>query len=183
MVLERGPAMQPHGRPSLLHPPLKLPDQASARGGAPISDGVAVRHRSLDPINTNLGNFITSLGRYRQVRQSWVSSSLSGPGGDPAYNLGFLPPLLEHFALGEGKAEKLELAHAIHIVDVHMRACKTSFQKEKGSNRKIPKGSLTKAYPTTTTATTITTKKRGSLTRQDCWRVNLGLTLRKRSFS
>ena len=138
--------MLPHGRTVLQCHPLKLPDQASARGGAPISDGVAVRHRSLDPINTNLGNFITSLGRYRQVRQSWVSSSL-GLGGDPAYNLGFLPPLLEHFALGEGKAEKLELAHAIHIVDVQLRACKDKLSKRRGVKQEDPKGELDKSLP------------------------------------
>ena len=139
--------MLPHGRPELQCHPLKLPDQASARGGAPISNGVAVRHRSLDPLNTNLGNFITSLGKYRQVRQSWVSSSLSGPGGDPAYNLGFLPPLLEHVALGEGKAEKLELEDAIHIVDVHMRACKDKLSNRKGIKQEDPKGELDKSLP------------------------------------
>ena len=146
-MLRYSPAMQPHGRTVLQCHPLKLPDQASARGGAPISDGVAVRHRSLDPINTNLGNFITNLGRYRQVRQSWVSSSLSGPGGDPAYNLSFLPPLLEHFALGEGKAEKLEPAHAIHIVDMQLRACKDKLSKRRGVKQEDPKGELDKSLP------------------------------------
>ena len=61
MVLECSPVMLPHGRPVLQHPPVKLPDQASARGGAPISDGVAVRHRSLDPTTTHLETYTQSL--------------------------------------------------------------------------------------------------------------------------
>ena len=95
-----------------------------------------------------------------------MSSSPSGPGGGPARtSLGFKPPLLEHFALGGGKAKKLELGSMINNVNAYVRErelAKTSFQKEEGSNRKIPEGSLTKAYPTTTT------KKKSSLTRQDC---------------
>ena len=148
MVLGCCPTMRLHGRTASSHPPTKLPDQACGHGFAPILDGVEARNASLDPITTNLGNYITSLGRNRQARQSWVSSSLSGLGGDPAYtDLSFLPPLLEHFALGEGKAEKLEHSHAIHNVDMQKRACRDKLSQKKGIKQEDPKGELDNSLP------------------------------------
>ena len=145
MLGERGPAMQPHGRQPLFQPPAKLPGQASAHG-LPPSCGGEVRYRSLDPTTTHL---TTSLGRYknRQVRHSWMSSSPSGPGGGPARtSLGFQPPLLEHFALEEGKAKKLELDYMIHNVDMQMRACKDKLSKKKGVKQEDPRGELNKSF-------------------------------------
>ena len=142
MVLGCCPTMRPHGRTASSHPPTKLPDQACGHGFAPILDGVEARNASLDPITTNLGNYITSLGRNRQARQDCVSSSPRGLGGDPVQtSLGCKPPYLEHFALGRGKAKQLELADAIHIVDVHMRACqRQTFNKKRDQTGRSQRG-------------------------------------------
>ena len=140
--------MLPHGRTASSHPPLKLPDQASAHD-LPPSCGGGVRYRSLDPTTTHLETYTQSLGAKigRQARQSWMSSSPSGPGGGPArISLGCKPPYLEHFALGRGKAEQLELSHAIHIVDVQMRACKDKLSKKKGIKQEDPRGELNNSF-------------------------------------
>ena len=145
MVTECCPAMLPHGRTALFHPPLKRPDQACAHGCAPILDGVAARYTSLDPTTTSLENFTNSLGRQlgRQAWRSWVSPRLSGPGGDPANtSLGFKPPLLEHFALGGGKAKELELGHMIQNIHVQERACKDKLSRRKGVKQEDPRGEL-----------------------------------------
>ena len=142
--------MHPHSRSLLIQHPMQLPDQACGHGGAPILDGVAARNASLDPTTTHLGNFTKSLGRTlgRRAWRNWMSSSLYGPGGDPVEtSLGCKPPLLEHFALGGGKAEQLELSHAIHIVDVQMRAFKDKLSKRKGVKQEDPKGELDKSLP------------------------------------
>ena len=138
MVSECCPAMLPHGRTALSHPPIQLPDQACGHGCAPITDGVAARNTSLDPTITHLETFTRNLGakikQHRQAWQSWVSPSLSGPGGDPTYkSLGSEPPLLEHVALGEGKATELELlaSHMIHNINEHVKkkTCKSKLRK------------------------------------------------------
>ena len=125
---------------------MKLPDQACGHGFAPILDGVEARNASLDPTTTILETFTSSLGRKlkkRQAWQNWMSSSLSGPGGDPVQtSLGCKPPLLEHFALGGGKAKQLELGYAIHNVDAHVKskACKSKLRK--GVKQEDPRGEL-----------------------------------------
>ena len=145
----RNPTMQPHGRTSCVQHPMQLPSQASAHGLPPFC-GEEVRYRSLDSTTTILETFTQDLGRklrIRQDRQSWVSSSLSGPGGDPAYmDLGSLPPLLEHFALGEGKAEKLEFSHAIHNVDMQKKACRDKLSQKKGVKQEDPRGELNNLF-------------------------------------
>ena len=143
MVLECCPVMLPHGRTALSHPPLQLPDQASAHG-LPPSCGGEVRYRSLDPTITSLETYTRSLGRNlrtRQAWQSWMSSSLSGPGGDPAHtSLGFEPPLLEHLALGGGKAKELELGNMILNIHVRQKACRSKLRK--GVKQEDPRGEL-----------------------------------------
>ena len=142
MVLERGPAMQPHGRPSLLHPPLQHPDQASAHGCAPISDGVAARYRSLDPTTTILETFTRSLGRHRQAWRSWVSPSLSGPGGDPTYpSLGSKSPF-DCFGKEKGMTTELELGDMIHNVNAHVKAKACKSKLRKGVKQEDPRGEL-----------------------------------------
>ena len=139
--------MQPHGRQPLLHHPMQLPDQACAHGCAPISDGVEgsdtqawiQQPQSWKPIQVA---WVAQL-RNRQAWRSWMSSSLSGPGGDPACkSLGFKPPLLEHFALGEGKAKELELGCMIQNINVQTRACKDKLSKRKGVKQEDPRGEL-----------------------------------------
>ena len=77
-----------------------------------------------------------------------MSSSLSGPGGDPAYtSLGFQPPLLEYFALGGGKAKKLELGDMIQNINVQKRACTDKLSKRKGVKQEDPRGELSKSFP------------------------------------
>ena len=138
--------MQPHGRSSFTQHPMQLPSQASAHS-LPPSCGGEVRYRSLDSTTTVLETFTQSLGRKlrtRQAWQSWMSSSLTGQGGDPAYtSLGFQPPLLEHFALGGGKAQKLELGDMIQNINVQTRVCKDKLSKRKGVKQEDPRGELT----------------------------------------
>ena len=53
------------------------------------------------------------------------------------------------------RQRQLELGHAIHNVDMQNESLqRRAFKEGKGSNKKIPEGSLTTAYPTTTTITT-----------------------------
>ena len=145
--------MLPHGRSSSSQHPMQLPDQASAHGLPPLPCGGEVRYRSLDPTTTILGNFTKSLGKQlrkdRQAWQSWVSPSLSGPGGDPTYkSLGSEPPLLEHFAPGEGKATELGLlaSHMIQNVNEHVqkKACKNKLRQ--GIKQEDPRGELDRNF-------------------------------------
>ena len=77
----------------------------------------------------------------RQAWQSWMSSSLSGPGGDPAHtSLGFKPPLLEHLALGGGKAKELELGNMILNIHVGQKTCRNKLRK--GVKQEDPRGEL-----------------------------------------
>ena len=142
--------MLPHGRHSLFQPPMQLPDQACGHSCAPTFHGVAARNTSLDPTTTHLENFTKSLGaQLRKTRQAWqsrMSPSLSGPGGDPtSKSLGSEPPLLEHFALGEGKATELEFlaSQMIHNINEHVKkkACKSKLRK--GIKQEDPRGELT----------------------------------------
>ena len=92
---------------------MQLPDQACGHSCAPISHGVAARNTSLDPINTHPGNLYTKLGRNNLGnigKLGRVGGLLvyTDQGGAPAFtSLGSKPPLLEHFALGEGKAKEV----------------------------------------------------------------------------
>ena len=133
--------MLPHGRTALLHHPMKRPDQACAHGCAPMSDGVAARYTSLDPTTTSLETYTRRLGRHRQAWRKWMSPSFSGQGGDPAFtSLGFKPPLLEHFALGGGKAKELELGNMIQNIHVQTKACRSKLRK--GVKQEDPRGEL-----------------------------------------
>ena len=136
--------MLPHDRQPLFQLPMQLPDQACAHGCAPISDGVAARYTSLDPTTTILDTFTSSLGRKlrnRQAWRNWRSPSPLDQGGAPALtSLGFKPPLLEHFALGGGKATELELGNMIQNIHVQERAYKDKLSKRKGVKQKIPEG-------------------------------------------
>ena len=154
--------MQPHGRQPLFQHPLQLPDQACGHGCAPILDGVAARNANLDPTTTHLGNFTKSLGRSlrRRAWHNWMSSSLYGPGGDPVETrLGCKSPLLEHFALGGGKAKQLELAHAIHNVDMQTRACRDKLSKRKGVKQEDPRGELNNSFHNNKEQQTTTAKQ------------------------
>ena len=181
MVIECCPAMLPHGRTALFHPPMQLPDQACGHSCAPNSShGVAARNTSLDPINTILETFTQNLGEQlrkdRQAWHSWMSPSHHDPGGDPARkSLGSKPPLLEHLALGEGMATELELlaSHMIHNINEHVKekACKSKLRK--GIKQEDPRGELSKSTSSATTSLHQQKNKQqrrtnADLTRQDC---------------
>ena len=69
-------------------------------------------------------------------------------GGAPVTtSLDCKPLLLEHFALGGGKAKQLELGHAIHNVDMQTRACRDKLSKRKGVKQEDPRGELSKSFP------------------------------------
>ena len=149
MLEEWSPAMLPHGRHSLFQPPMQLPDQACGHSCAPTFHGVAARNTNLDPTTTHLENFTKSLGaQLRKTRQAWqsrMSPSLSGPGGDPTCkSLGSEPPLLEHFALGEGKATEFELlaSHMIQNINEHVKAKACKSKLRKGIKQEDPRGEL-----------------------------------------
>ena len=145
--------MLPHGRHSLFQPRMQLPDQACAHSCAPITDGVAARYTSLDPTTTHLETFTHNLGaklrKTRQAWQSWMSPRHQDTGGDPAFeSLGSKPPLLEHLALGEGKATELELlaSHMIQNINEHVKekACRSKLRK--GIKQEDPRGELSRNF-------------------------------------
>ena len=179
MLSECCPAMLPHGRTALSHPPMQLPDQACGHGCAPITHGVAARNTSLDPTITHLETFTRNLGakikQHRQAWQSWVSPSLSGPGGDPTYkSLGSEPPLLEHFALGEGKATELELlaSHMIQNINEHVQKKTCRSKLRRGIKPEDPRGELSNMNFLSNNQLAQTKEqtqsRKNSLTRQDC---------------
>ena len=148
MVSECCPAMLPHGRTALSHPPMQLPDQASAHGLPPLPCGGEVRYRNLDPTTTHLETFTRNLGaqikQYRQAWQSWMSPRLSGPGGDPASPSLGSKSTSECFGMRECVTKELELGHMIQNINEHVqkRACKSKLSRRKGIKQEDPRGEL-----------------------------------------
>ena len=118
---EWGPLSLSAGMPTTLSAAMQR-SQAWGHVCSLFRGGDADRNPSLDSNKRNLGNLSLGENKGRQAFVSWVSPSLSDQGGvsrgDPASgSLGSEPPLLEHFALGEGMATELELQTTSYMMN------------------------------------------------------------------
>ena len=113
MLEEWSPAMLPHGRiHSLFHPPMQLPDQACGHSCAlpPLPSVWRARYRKLGSNNHTSWETLPrawahNLGKQGKLGKVGCLLAFQAQGEIQLIkSLGSEPPLLEHFALGEGKA-------------------------------------------------------------------------------
>ena len=117
-------------------PPLQM-------GWRPDTQAWIQQPHTWKPLHTSLGAKLKKLGKLGRVGCLLV---IKDTGGDPAFeSLGSKLPLLEHLALGEGKATELELlaSHMIHNKNEHVqkKACNKQASR-KGIKQEDPRGEL-----------------------------------------